>query len=386
MNDNSSLTIGVPSLQFYWRLKESITNKNIVPDFLPYYMTYDDTLNLVVQKKQKIVIENLSKIYREEPHIGNIQPNSTWANMYKNDFLDFIVEFLPRNKSSTILEIGCGGCLVLSELSKRGHKVTGLDPSIFSVNVGKSLGLKIIQDFFPSKKLTQKFDVIFHSDVLEHIVEPKEFLHQVFAQLQDEGIMILAVPDNELNFKTGDVSIFLHQHMNYFDRISLKHLIESVGFSNVKIQAASFGGSLYCVAVKTKKPAESTTSTSYKAVFQNFIKKADDNINRIKKYVDSTVKNNNRTLGFYAPIRTLPYLSFLQLYNKFRFFDDTEFWHKKYLDGIDIPIENFKDLYTNPVTDLIIMSPTFGTAIKSKVEKKLSGKIDIKTLSDFLSV
>ena len=89
-------------------------------------------------------------------------------------------------------------------------------------------------------------------------------------------------------------------------------------------------------------------------------------------------------MGFYVPLRALPYISKLEVYDGFRFFDDTDHWHMNAFDGIDVPIENFEDLNRNPVTDLVIMSLTFGERIKTKVFEQFNSKINVLTLSDLI--
>ena len=92
--------------------------------------------------------------------------------------------------------------------------------------------------------------------------------------------------------------------------------------------------------------------------------------------------NNERSLGFYAPVRVLPYLGKYGLFKGFRFFDDTNYWHRKYFDGIRVPIENVDDLKRKPVTDLIIMTPAFGNIIQEKVNANISDT-NIYKLTDF---
>ena len=71
-----------------------------------------------------------------------------------------------------------------------------------------------------------------------------------------------------------------------------------------------------------------------------------------------------------------------EIYSGFRFFDDTSHWHQHFFDGIDVPIENFQDLVQRPVTDLVIMSLTFGDVIRNKVRKEFGDKVNVTTLGE----
>ena len=81
-----------------------------------------------------------------------------------------------------------------------------------------------------TKKYSKKVDCIFHSDVLEHIDTPINFLKEQYEGLNNEGILIISVPDCTESIKIGDVSMALHQHINYFTINSLKNIVERAGF------------------------------------------------------------------------------------------------------------------------------------------------------------
>ena len=102
-----------------------------------------------------------------------------------------------------------------------------------------------------------------------------------------------------------------------------------------------------------------------------------------KKYVKEVQKNKKRTIGFYAPVRALPYIALLRISGEFRFFDDATKWHQKYFDGIPVKVENIEDLKRNPVTDIFIMSPTFGKEIEQKIKKYFRSGITVYKLIDF---
>lgn len=379
--------IYLDKLSFYWRVKADVDDKNIVPDFLPFEFDYNDKLKLIIQKRNKMTLRYLDKVYRQVPNIGNIQEVNQWSNLYGKDFLTFINSSISKTgkKNAKILEIGCGGCLLLENLKRDGHEVLGIDPSPFAREEGKKRGVTVIQDSFPSKKLKRKFDLIFHSDVLEHVVDPVEFLKTQFEHLDDDGILIISIPDCTDSLAFGDISMILHQHLNYFDRESLEIVVKMAGFENVYIQEANYGGSLYCFARKknrTKKKSPIYTNER-NIKFKNFLRKHIKLKSRMKLYLDRVLSNKKTSLGFYAPVRSFPYLSLMNLNAGFRFFDDTAYWHMKYFDGFPAKIENFDDLKNDPVTDLLIMSPTFGEKIRQKIITGFHSKIRVKKITDF---
>lgn len=375
----------IDNLQFYWRLiNKPSKSGNTAPSFLPFVMDFDLKNGILIQKRNRKVLDYLDIVYKEEYNIGNMQNLNDRANLYSQDFLDFILDSIKKHKKNKleILEIGCGGCMVLAELQDKGHMVTGIDPSPVSVSEGKRKKVKVIHDFFPSKKLRGKFDVIFHADVIEHVENPIKFLKQQYRSLNEGGLIVITTPDCTENIKHGDMSIILHQHLNYFDIESLESILKASGFVDVHVEKAKYGGSLNCVAFKNTKIKKVRYKKHTITYFNKFIRQNQKLTKKWVTYVQS-LQSEGKSIGIYAPIRSLPYLAFLPDYSKIRFFDDTQAWHKKYFDGIPIRIENFNDLRENPVGNIIVMSPTFGALIEKKIKEEFGRKINTIKLTDF---
>jgi hypothetical protein len=74
----------------------------------------------------------------------------------------------------------------------------------------------------------------------------------------------------------------------------------------------------------------------------------------------------------------------MSTFKGFRFFDDTDHWHRNFFDGVDVPIENFNDLKIKPVSDIIIMSLTFGGRIKEKINSTFGNQINVLTLNELI--
>ena len=362
------LDMKIKKLPFYWRLKDR-DEANIVPDFFNFEFGFDASLQLIIEKRSSSILDSLETIYSAESNIGYLQDGNEIAKPYGTDFFNYICSTLKSfgNKSSFILEIGCGGCTVLEELKKVGYKVIGIDPSPLAIRAGKSKGINIINEFFPSTIFNENVGAIFHSDVLEHVADPVVFLKHQKKQLTKNGIVIISVPDATEGIEYGDISMAMHQHLNYFDKESLANTVEAAGLRVVDIQVAGYGGSLYCTAINSEEV--NYTLKKHELKFQSFVSKQKEVMNAIIGKIESDLISN-KTIGFYVPLRALPYVSQLRDYSGIRFFDDTKPWYNKSFDGIEIYIENMEDLERNPVESLYIMSLTFGTVIKNKIESK----------------
>ena len=94
-------------------------------------------------------------------------------------------------------------------------------------------------------------------------------------------------------------------------------------------------------------------------------------------------RQSGDTIGFFMPQRAFPYLGTMDWFDGFRVFDNMNMWHGRYLDGLDIKVENQADLIANPVQHVFVMSLTFGQEVVQAVRKEIPG-IKITTLDEML--
>ena len=99
------------------------------------------------------------------------------------------------SKGQKILEVGCSSGFMLSALKDRGADVYGIDPSEGFIEYVKAKGISVYKNLFELKRdFNDKFDIIIHYYVLEHIREPVEFIQSYTNLLNEKGKMIFEVP------------------------------------------------------------------------------------------------------------------------------------------------------------------------------------------------
>lgn len=382
-------TYSLGDIQFYWRFtKQPNFPKNVVPDFLPFEFTFEESTQLIRQKTTKTVLDALHTIYLEEFNVGYLQEGHALAESYGNDVVAFVNKVCQSypHKLKKIAEVGCGGGYMLNKFRKNGFDIVGIDPSPIAVDAGEKFNYEVIKDFYPVQNNIQKFDVIFHYDVLEHIDNPIAFLKAHAKDLSQNGLIIFAVPNDTHCIEVGDASMVIHEHINYFDHQSLRLIVEASGFDIISIENSNYGGVLYCAAkISNKKQERALNYESQK--FDQFIFKLNQFKNKLITYVKMIEIKEGNQLGVYIPLRIFPYLSDFISNSKLkvRFFDDDPGVYGKYYDGFNISIENFEDLKKTPVTHIIVASHVFGEKIKNKILSNLSEGIEVKTLADFTS-
>ncbi len=132
------------------------------------------------------------------------------------------------NKES-LLEIGCGSGEFLLEALRRGWKsVEGNELERTSADLAIAKGLKIDTGFFESFVSTnnQGFDLVFADNVIEHTMNPLEFLKKGFELTNKEGLLVLRLPDTQAFGPT----LKLIDHTFHFTRKSIKTIVEMAGY------------------------------------------------------------------------------------------------------------------------------------------------------------
>ena len=144
-----------------------------------------------------------------------------------------VLEFIKTNLElkSCILDIGFGNGMLLRNLRELGYQnLFGLDPSEDSVRNLENYGIECAQGTIYDcvSRLENSFDAVVMTAVLEHLLEPREAIEQVFTYLKDGGYFILSVPDYSMCY-TVQFSIpnqFNQEHINYFSEDSLLNLFQ----------------------------------------------------------------------------------------------------------------------------------------------------------------
>jgi 2-polyprenyl-3-methyl-5-hydroxy-6-metoxy-1,4-benzoquinol methylase len=355
---------------FYWRVKKTANQPpDNIPKCLPFVFSFIEELQLVIQNRNPDVLKWLEHVYKEDANVGYLQDGHALAESYGGEFIEFFQRastLLPSPPKSAA-DVGCGGVYLLQKVREQGLTVKGIDPSPVSVIAGRKVGIEIIQEFYPSPCLTEHFDVLFHYDVLEHVEDPVGFLRAHHANISSNGALIFAVPDCSRHIALGDVSMVLHEHLNYFDEDSLAHVVKAAGFEPRLIEPARHGGVLYCCATPALGHLQAPNPSKGYSKFQAFRTKAQS---ALRRFAALACNSTGEQLGLYVPLRAFPYLGQLPLKTHLRFFDDDPGLLGRYYDGFDVAIENRDKLVARPPKKLMVCSLAFGNKIAARLREK----------------
>lgn len=379
----------IPSLPFVWGPLESSSNGVDLPDELPFSLGVNPETGCLIQRPNNLVRYALSIAYSKGSTLSGLMDDDGIGKGYADDFINFIEKSSQELKLDDlkVLEIGCGNGYLLKCLADKGADVLGIEPGDHAQIGSKKWGVPIIQDNFPSSTINEKFDLILTFAVLEHIENPVEFLSLIKNNLSDDGILIIAVPDEGPYINSGDVSTLFHEHWSYFDKNTLLSTVRLAGYMDLKCELSGYGGSIFCSMKKSDANFELSIDDvqSAKTLANDYIDQSRKHVETFNIYVNE-IYSKGETLAIYVPGRAVNALSIGNTeIGTTRFIDDNPLLVNTYFPGFDIPIENRESLISRPTDNVIIMSRTFGDKLAMELKAQMPSHVDIITIDCLLS-
>jgi 2-polyprenyl-3-methyl-5-hydroxy-6-metoxy-1,4-benzoquinol methylase len=208
---------------------------------------------------EKLRYDHLGKIYKCEicglvflsPRLSEFEQKKYYREQYRDEYEEISVEQRFSgdmneakrrlqgvkellSSDNNILEIGSGSGAFLELSSVYFNHVSGVELDIRAQSFLKDKGLNIYPDL--DKIKGKKFDVILMFHVLEHLLEPVEFIKKISNHLNDAGKLIIEVPNVEdalLKFYNIDAFkdfYFCSAHLSYFSLETLKSCLKKANF------------------------------------------------------------------------------------------------------------------------------------------------------------
>ena len=162
--------------------------------------------------------------------------------------LAYFDRIAPDWRGLDVLDLGCGGGFMAEALAKRGARVTGVDPSLASLEAAQqhaqSQGLDIIYQAGVGEAIpleSHSVDRVVCVDVLEHVQDVEKVLIEVHRVLRPQGIFFFDTVNR--NWLSRFIVITLaenivkalpigaHDAAKFIRPIELQRQLEKIGFS-----------------------------------------------------------------------------------------------------------------------------------------------------------
>jgi 2-polyprenyl-3-methyl-5-hydroxy-6-metoxy-1,4-benzoquinol methylase len=143
-----------------------------------------------------------------------------------------------------VLDIGCGVGEVIDAFKDLKHNCSAIEVNPVAVDWLRQKGITVFADAFDRFPETEKFDVIMAWGVVEHVVNPHEFLQKVYRHLKPGGIFASEVPsgqcltvDHTRNTLKDPIRIIMgEQHIILYSLKAYEAIHAQAGLEKVHVQ------------------------------------------------------------------------------------------------------------------------------------------------------
>ena len=190
--------------------------------------------------------EELRRYYPDEywfaPHQdATSQLEEAYRRFVLRDHLKFVLGAVQHaTANGLLLDVGCGGGLLLRLLQERGVRVAGLETSQAAASAAwKHNGVRVICGDLDSAPLAPGSCAVltmFH--VVEHLPDPVSYLNAARELLADAGRLVVQVPNaSSWQFQLFGASwngVDVPRHLIDYRQRDLERLLEGCGFAVVR--------------------------------------------------------------------------------------------------------------------------------------------------------
>lgn len=151
------------------------------------------------------------------------------------------VKKLAKDKS--FVDIGCNAGFAVEAARTLGLDAYGIDVDKTAIDYAKryfpqaTFDAMSIQDLAATGKT---FDIIYCSEVIEHLPELHSFVDALYTILEQDGVLFLTTPDmGHYSIKKDQLgwdAVRPPEHLFYFSKKSLGQLLETHGFKRIKFK------------------------------------------------------------------------------------------------------------------------------------------------------
>lgn len=187
---------------------------------------------------------------RYHPFIGTIeeQPSALvrWAQRY--GVVRRCRAVTQRQHSGRLLDVGCATGVFLNEMRDHGDwELYGVEPVASAATFARQhSGVRIFQGTLLEVAYPDGFfDVVTMWDVLEHVADPRIYLHEIHRILKPGGWVLIKVPDpwcwEARLFGSFWIGYDAPRHLFGFPRPALAHQLGILGFDLVNVRCLAGG-------------------------------------------------------------------------------------------------------------------------------------------------
>lgn len=154
---------------------------------------------------------------------------------------------VPRDSVRRYLEVGCGYGFALDFARRElGWNGLGVDPSPLARAGARELGLEILDGLLDDSSAPPgaPFDLVYASEVVEHVAQPLAFLRTLRRVLSPDGLLALTTPDASAVEPRAPEDVLLRllspaHHAILYTAGTLERVLREAGFAAARVEPAA---------------------------------------------------------------------------------------------------------------------------------------------------
>jgi SAM-dependent methyltransferase len=157
-----------------------------------------------------------------------------------------LLRLISPGSSGRLLDVGCGYGFSLDAVrTLASWEVKGFEPSQYGSAGKAQLGVDIVPKFaVKNHDANYLYDIVYSSEVVEHVTDPAAFLEILTSYLKDDGTLVLTTPNPE-SIRKGAPTVSLlallspGAHTILFSEHALSTLLRAAGLPFIRVEKAA---------------------------------------------------------------------------------------------------------------------------------------------------
>lgn len=298
---------------------------------------------------------------------------STRWNRHHKTFAGLLSKYKPES----VFEIGGSYGI----LSKFYNEIQEIDWTIIDINPEPIPGCKakFIKKTFDSGFNTEiLFDTVIHTNLLEHIYDPDEFIGQISKLLKDGQYHIFSHPNLKLMLENKYTNAINFEHTIFFTEPCVEYLLAKHGF---RVMAKEYFLDDHSIFYATARDSSIKPPELSKICCHENIKIFNDYLNYYKNFIEVTnekIKKNDRPIFLFGGHVFTQYLiSFgLDVNGISCLLDNDKNKHGKRLYGTNLKVESPKILEGVSKPVVILKAGPYNEEIKADIIGRINSQVE----------
>jgi len=292
---------------------------------------------------------------------------------------------------NSVLEIGCNDGKFLELLKIKGARsLFGIEPNRVAGRQAAAKGFNLYPGLFNAKlcakivKDSPKFDLVVARQVLEHLLDIKDFFACVDALLEPKGHLFIDLPDFEASLSMGDCSMLWEEHVSYFTEPVIRNTLLRFGFAPVFVKKYDFSGGTIAILAKRSRPVNNGHSAEELVENARKFRQKAGNYGKLIHEILGQYRNKKHKIILYGVgCRACTVVNYLGLGEYIDFaVDDQSQRQNKYMPGSRLqilPSQAIREL-GGPVLCLLAVNQENENSVKRTLNACAEQKIDFVSL------